>query len=125
MRLGYACVNLTLGRKLRGLRLATLQAKGAPYLQTLIDDNLTLLGDVLRWNSAHDVEMFRYSADLIPFGSHESVDLAAIDFSAAATLPTLALGQRMSVHPGQFTVISAEGAIWDHCQHELSYSSFR
>ncbi len=124
MRLGYVCVNLTLGRKQRTLRLATLQQKGMPYLQTLIDDNLALLGDVLRWNAENGVEMFRYGADIIPFGSHASVDLAEIDFSAAAALPTLAAGQRMSVHPGQFTVISAEGAVWDHCQRELSYQNY-
>ncbi len=121
MRLGYACLNMTLGRKMRTLRLATLRARGLPYLQSLVDENLMLLTDVLRWNRTHGIMMFRISSDLVPFGSHADVDLARIDFSAAREVPALATGMRLSMHPGQFTVISASGAVWENSYRELLY----
>ncbi len=55
MRLGYACLNVTLGRTMRGLRLKTLRARGIAYLQGLVDENLALTADILRWNRAHDI----------------------------------------------------------------------
>lgn len=48
MKLGYACINLTLERTFRTLRLATLQARGPAYLQSLVNENMHLLADVLR-----------------------------------------------------------------------------
>ena len=50
MKLGYACINLTLRRTFRTLRLATLQAQGPAYLQLLVNENMHLLTDILRWN---------------------------------------------------------------------------
>lgn len=124
MRLGYACLNLTLGRRIRALRLATFRARGLPYLQRLLDENLTLLVDVLRWNRAHDIGMFRLSSDLVPLGSHEDVPLERLDFSAARNVPTLADGMRLSMHPGQYTVVSSAGQVWDRSRSELLYHAF-
>ncbi len=121
MRLGYACLNVTLGRKMRGLRLKTLRERGIAYLQSLVDENLALTADILRWNRAHDIDMFRLSSDIVPFGSHEDVDLALLDFSLARDIPSLAEGMRLSLHPGQFTVISSAGAVWDNSYRELVY----
>jgi len=98
MRLGYACLNVTLGRKMRGLRLKTLRERGIAYLQSLVDENLALTADILRWNRAHDIGMFRLSSDIVPFGSHEEVDLALLDFSLARDIPSLAEGMRLSLH---------------------------
>ncbi len=121
MRLGYACVNITVARKIRSLQLATLRARGLPYLQTLVDENLALLADVLRWNRAHGIMMFRITSDLVPFGSHDEVDLDRLDFSLAREIPTLAAGMRLSTHPGQFTVVSAAGRVWENSRKELLY----
>ncbi len=83
MRLGYACINMTLGRmtlgrKMRGLQLKTLRERGIAYLQTLVDENIALVAGILRWNREHDIDMFRLSSDIVPFGSHEEVDLALL-----------------------------------------------
>lgn len=123
MRLGYACINITLERKVRGLQLATLRARGIPYLQTLVDDNLALLADVLRWNQAHGIMMFRITSDLVPFGSHDEVDLTLLNFDLARAIPPLAAGMRLSTHPGQYTVISAAGHVWDASRKELLFQS--
>jgi len=123
MRLGYACTNMTLGYSVRELRLATLRARGLAYLQTLLDENLRGLTDILRWNRAHGIMMYRYPANIIPLGSHAEVDRSLLDFAPLAEVPALTEGMRISVHPGHFTVISATGPTWRHSYDELLYQS--
>jgi len=124
VRLGYACINMTLGRKVRSLRLATLRARGLPYLQSLVDENLDLLADILRWNQAHQIQVFRISSDLIPLGSHAEVDLSALTFARAQEITALAQGIRISMHPGQYTLPSATGAVWQRSYQDLCYHAF-
>ncbi len=123
MRLGYACTNMTLGYSVRELRLATLRARGLAYLQTLLDENLRGLTDILRWNRAYGIMMYRYPANIIPLGSHAEVDRSLLDFAPLAEVPALTEGMRISVHPGHFTVISATGPTWRHSYDELLYQS--
>ena len=124
MHLGYACVNLTLGRKIRSLRLATLRAQGLPYLQQLVDENLALLAEVLRWNNDHQIKFFRISSDLIPLGSHNEVDLSALRFPRAQEIADLAQGARLSMHPGQYTLLSGSGTVWESSYTDLCYHAF-
>jgi UV DNA damage endonuclease len=124
IRLGYACVNLTLGRKTRSLRLATLHAQGLPYLQQLVDENLDLLAEILRWNRAHDILFFRISSDLIPLGSHVEVDLAQLRFPRAQEIADLAQEMRLSMHPGQYTLPSASETVWENSYRDLCYHAF-
>ena len=124
IRLGYACVNLTLGRKTRSLRLATLRAQGLSYLQHLVDENMDLLAEILRWNRAHEICFFRISSDLIPLGSHAEVDLAHLTFARAQEIAELAQGMRLSMHPGQYTLPSASGTVWENSYRDLCYHAF-
>lgn len=124
IRLGYACINLTLGRRIKGLRLATLRTLGTAYLQQIVDENIDLLIETLRWNRAHQIMMYRLSSDLIPLGSHEEVDLSKLIFSRAAEAATLALGMRLSLHPGQYTLPSGRGPVWEHSYRDLCYHAF-
>lgn len=122
--LGYACINLTLGGTVRTLRLATLRARGAAGLREIVDANMALLADVLEWNRHRGIAMFRLSSDLIPFGSHPEVDLAAVELdSATLTRIRDALpGMRLSMHPAQFTVLStADPAVLSRSIAELDY----
>lgn len=124
IRLGYACVNLTLGRKTRSLRLSTLRAQGLPYLQCLVDENMDLLAEILRWNRAHDILFFRISSDLIPLGSHAEVDLAQLTLARAQEIAELSQGMRLSMHPGQYTLPSARGEVWEQSFRDLCYHAF-
>lgn len=124
IRLGYACVNLTLGRKMRGMRLSTLHLQGIPYLQQLVDENLDLVVDILRWNRSHQIMVFRLSSDLVPLGSHDEVDLTALQFGRAQEIIELAQGMRLSMHPGQYTLPSAVGTVWEHSFKDLCYHAF-
>lgn len=124
IRLGYACVNRTLGRKVRGLRLATLRAQGIAYLQHLVNENLDLLAEILRWNRAHQIWLFRLSSDLVPLGSHREVDLTQLTFARAEEIAKLAQGMRLSMHPGQYTLLSANGTVWENSYRDLRYHAF-
>ncbi len=124
MRLGYACTNITLGNTLRSLRLATLQAQGMIYLQSLVDENMQGLAEVLRWNREHNIFFFRLSSDLVPLGSHNAVDLSQLQFPLASAITALTPGMRLSMHPGQFTLPSASGTIWENSVKDLQYHNF-
>jgi UV DNA damage endonuclease len=121
MRLGYACVNLSLGRRMRSLRLATLRERGLSWLQTLVDENIALLIDILRWNEARQIEMFRISSDLVPLGSHPEVELERVTFARASEVAAFAARMRLSMHPGQYTLISASGSVWESSYRDLLY----
>ncbi|MBX5459135.1 MAG: UV DNA damage repair endonuclease UvsE [Thermogemmatispora sp.] len=125
IRLGYACVNLSLGGKMRSLRLATLRERGLAYLQALVDENLALLVDILRWNLAQGISVFRISSDLVPLGSHPEVSLEQIHFDPAQVAEvarlTSAGNMRLSMHPGQYTLISADGPVWESSYRDLCY----
>lgn len=124
MKLGYACINLSMANTFRTLRLATLRAQGLPYLQTLVDANMALLADILHWNREHDIMMYRLSSDLIPFGSHAAVELTKIAFPLRHEINGLAQGMRLSTHPGQFTLPSAAGEVWERSVKDLQYHCY-
>jgi hypothetical protein len=62
MHLGYACINVSLGRKIHSLRLATLRTRGIAYLQKIVNENVSLLADTLRWNRSHQIMMLCWNA---------------------------------------------------------------
>ena len=107
--LGYACTNVTLSCTTgRTLRLANLSEERAAEV---IAENLATLMNVLRWNLERGIRFFRVSSAVIPLASHEAfpldwrtqfaAELAEIrDFVAEHDL-------RLSVHPGQYTVLNA------------------
>ncbi|HEY7065633.1 MAG TPA: UV DNA damage repair endonuclease UvsE [Chloroflexota bacterium] len=107
--LGYACLCSALpDSSPRG----TLLRNASPErLRALIGENLARLERVLCFNVAHDIRLFRISSDLIPFGSHPVNDVPWWE-EYAAPLAALggyvrANGLRVSLHPGQYTVLSA------------------
>ena len=108
-RLGYAFVCLSVeDSSPRGtiLRNATPER-----LRTLTAANLTRLHRVLDFNVARVVRMFRLSSDIVPFGSHPVNTIAWWDEFAE---PLAHIGEqirtsgiRVSMHPGQYTVLSS------------------
>lgn len=126
---GYACINLSLGKKVktsRTCRKATFQEKGIPYVSELALANVQDLCRVIQWNVDNCVEFYRMSSNLFPWMSeYEFADLP--DYQAiSATLKeagniALEAGQRISFHPGPFNVLcSPKQSVVDNTIDELN-----
>ncbi len=108
LRLGYACMNLTLGLTTsHTTRLATLAAPGgAAKLRGLVERNLCELQAILAWNAAAGYDLFRLGSSLVPFASHADFpyDWAAEHAPRLREVGRFAqkLGLRLSMHPGQY-----------------------
>lgn len=122
--LGYAGQNLTLNRTTgRTLRLANLTAE---RVREVIDTNLDALEAILEWNLEHDIRFFRMGSSIIPFASHLAFPLDwEAEFSsrlAAIREYVQAHGLRLSMHPGQYTVLnSPDEQIVRRAVQELEY----
>ena len=109
MAIGYAC--LTVGVPGTGFRTCRKDAATPEVLRELIRHNLTSLDRILDYNDARDIRLFRISSDIIPFGSHPvnrlrwweefADELGALGAKAADR------GLRLSMHPGQYTVLNS------------------
>jgi UV DNA damage endonuclease len=117
-------MNMTLGKKVRGLRLSTFHDLGLPYLQQLVNENIDSLIEIFHWNHEHQIMMFRLPSDLIPLGSHEEVDLATLVLPRTQEIIALTQDMRLSMHPGQYTLPSATGAVWQRSYRDLCYHAF-
>src|SRR5437763_8472802 len=109
-RLGYACLCLSVeDSSPRG----TILCNAPPErLRALTAANLTRLHRVLDFNVARGVRMFRLSSDSVPFGSHP---VNAIPWWDEFAEPLAHIGEqirtsgmRVSMHPGQYTVLEAK-----------------
>ncbi len=107
--LGYACTNVTLGCTTgRTLRLANLTEERAA---AVIAENLATLQNVLRWNVSQGIRFFRVSSAVVPLASHEAfpLDWQTLFASELADIRGFVAenGVRLSMHPGQYTVLNA------------------
>jgi UV DNA damage endonuclease len=124
MRLGYACVNTQLPSAARTVRLSNATPE---RILGLAAANLAALDEIVRWNRAHGVAVFRLTSDLIPLASHPiAAGLAWSDALGEKLAQTAALlaraGARASTHPGQYTVLGSERpAVVDAAVAELDY----
>jgi len=130
VRLGYACINMELQEKRgiqtsRGMIKRTFQQKGITYASQLALQNCKDLIEVVRWNNARGVKVFRVTSCLFPWASEYSIDdlpdieeisraLATVGFVAAEG------GQRLSLHPGPFNILASETErVVDSCITDL------
>lgn len=109
MRIGYPCINLSLsGRPSRTFRLASLSWE---RLRETVAGNLACLEEMVRWNAERGLLFLRITSDLIPFASHPAnrfpwAEEFAEDFARIGAL-VRAYGMRISMHPGQYTVLNS------------------
>jgi UV DNA damage endonuclease len=104
LRLGYPCENRTLGATTnRTLRLDHLAPE---RVLAKVEANLQDLERILHWNAERGFRLFRIGQHLIPFASHPTFpyDWERVHGESLARLGALAraLGQRLSMHPGQY-----------------------
>lgn len=131
MSIGYAC--LTVGVPNTGLSKCILRNANERKLNAITLSNLTALNAMIDYNIENEIMLYRISSDIIPFGSHPInqlfwwEDYKDILLSIGQKISNA--GMRVSMHPGQYTVLNSqnpkvvEKAIEDLIYHEKFLSS--
>lgn len=115
MRIGYACINMTLAEEKiqvnRSMVKKTFITKGLPYASELALKNVTDLEKIIHWNINNDLLLYRMSSDMFPWMSeYEIIDLP--DFlEIKNTLERIGEqvkvhNLRITYHPGPFNVLA-------------------
>ncbi|MDP4181402.1 MAG: UV DNA damage repair endonuclease UvsE, partial [Bacillota bacterium] len=126
MAIGYAC--LTIGIENAGLSSCKLNNANEDNIRKIISYNLKALEIIVKYNINKGVKLFRISSDIIPFGSHPVNNLTWWDEfrSEIAEIGEKIInsGMRVSMHPGQYTVLNSPNLkVVDNAYNDLIYHS--
>ena len=109
MRIGYACINQTLGCT-SGSTFRLASYSEARLMET-VTNNLFCLERTLQFNVDHGILFFRISSALIPFASHP---INQVDWVGRFQKQFAAIGRfirqngiRIGMHPDQFVVLNS------------------
>lgn len=124
MKIGYPCINLTIGCK--GDRTFRLKSYSEERLIATVKNNLSCLVEMLRFNVRHNILFFRITSDLVPFASHP---VCKFDWRGYFKSEFDRIGHfirtnhiRISMHPDQFTLInSLDEGVFERSVKELLY----
>lgn len=124
MKIGYPCLNLTIGCK--GARTFRLKSYSEERLVATVENNLNCLLEMLKFNVRHDILFFRITSDLVPFASHP---ICKFDWQVYFRGKFDEIGNfikasdiRISMHPDQFTLInSVDEGVFERSVKELLY----
>lgn len=115
MNLGYACINLSLGKKVttnRSMIKKTFQEKGVDYVSELVLQNVSDLETVIDWNHKNGINFFRMSSDMFPWiTEYNFSDLK--DWKKIKQIlercgdKATFYNQRLTFHPGPFNVLTS------------------
>jgi UV DNA damage endonuclease len=110
MKIGYACLPLTI--KARTNRRLTIKKFSEKMFLEVLEQNLIDLRRILENNEQHNINLFRISSDIVPLASH-SINEIPWHKHFQAELNEIGeyikkCGMRVSMHPGQYTVLNAE-----------------
>lgn len=67
LRIGYACINLSLKKKYRTFRLKTIEDYDIEKIKEVVEQNIILLGNIIYHNIKNNIYVYRITADIIPF----------------------------------------------------------
>lgn len=73
MRIGYACINLSLNKNYRTFRLKAIENHDIEKIKEVVEQNIILLGDVIHHNIKNNIYVYRITANLIPFIDKEEM----------------------------------------------------
>lgn len=110
MKIGYPCVNYSIGKKT--VSTFRLSSYSEEILIQCINYNLATLIEILRFNINNNFMFFRISSGIIPFASHP---ICKFDWKDYFKSDFTKIGQlikkhniRISMHPDQFVLINAK-----------------
>lgn len=109
MNIGYAC--LTVGVRDTNFKTCTMKNATKGNLISIMEFNLNSLENIIDYNIDNKIKLFRISSDIIPFGS-SSVNNIEWWNLFSGKLEDIGekikkYGIRVSMHPGQYTVINS------------------
>ena len=130
---GYCCINLTLDKE-KGIKIGrsmikkTFQTNGIKYAGELAEANLRDMIEILKWNNANGITMYRMSSSMFPWNSEYDIEELPNYDTIKSLLKTAGdyatnVGQRLTFHPGPFNILASpnpkvvNGAIWELTQH--------
>ncbi len=124
MRIGYPCINLSIGCKAD--KKFRLKSYSTQRLINTITNNLSCLKKILEYNINHRILFFRITSDLVPFASHP---ICKFNWQKKFRNNFEELGAyikkhaiRISMHPNQFTLINPiDQKIFKRSLKELLY----
>jgi UV DNA damage endonuclease len=124
MKIGYPCINRSLG--CRGNRSFRLASYSEGRMEEAISGNLDCLRRMLDFNRENNILFFRVTSDIIPFASHP---VCKFPWQEEYRQPFLQIGDfikenrmRISMHPDQFTLInSIREDVYQRSIIELAY----
>jgi UV DNA damage endonuclease len=115
MNLGYACINMSMGKKVttnRAMVKRTFETKGLDYVSELALANAKDIIKILEWNRMNGIKLFRLSSTIVPWGDH--LDLTQLkDYTEIKSELKKAgdfakfWGMRVNSHPGPFVVLTS------------------
>jgi len=124
MRIGYAC--LTVGVPDTEQKSCVMRNASVDRLSELVSFNLKALEHIFDYNKKNDIRLFRISSDIIPFGSSpvnqlKWWELYQQEFQLLHD-KIISNGARVSMHPGQYTVLnSLEESVVFRAIEDLNY----
>ena len=133
MRIGYACINMTLQKAggittNRSMRQKTYNERGLPYCSELALQNVKDLVNIIKWNNEMNIRLFRMSSDIFPWMSYYQLDELP-DYEEISDYLYMAGDeasgkQRLTFHPGHFNVLgSPNPTVVDKTIKELNQHS--
>ena len=106
--IGYACK--TIGVRDTAMRACRLGASPEQLLEVALH-NIAVLGRMIEYTARSEIGLLRISSDVIPLASHPEV---CFNWSKLCAAPLAAVGElirnagiRVSMHPGQYTVLNS------------------
>jgi len=115
MNLGYACINMSMGKKVttnRAMIKRTFEARGLDYVSELALANSKDVIKILEWNRLNGIKLFRLSSTIIPWGDH--IDITQLKDYNEIKKELKKAGDfakfhnmRINSHPGPFVVLTS------------------
>ena len=121
MKLGYACINMTLQAAggittNRGMRQKTFNERGLDYVSELALQNIKDLETIVKWNEEMGIKLFRMSSEIFPWMTYydfeDLPDYPMIDVYLK-NIGALAdkYGQRLTFHPSHFNALGSPNPV--------------